>query len=430
MRIAILLPLILALSARSAAGPAPAEDWNWHWQGTVLGEAHGPFPSSYSGPHSLESGPEFDTSVTTTLFLGAALWTGAQVYADPEVTGGSGLSGTQGMAGVLNAETAHVGAAAPQFNLARAFVQQVIPLGPAAEAVASDQNQLAGSLPSDRLTVLAGKFSLSDYFDANAYAHDARTQFFNGGFVANAAWDYAADTKGYTWGALAELREGAWSLRAATALEPVEANGPVLDRDWSRSQGDNIELEWRHGFWGGGTLRLLAYRNLADMGSYADALRAGGTPDVTASRQERMKVGCGVNADQALGPNGGAFVRAGWNDGQTETWAYTEADTTATLGLQWKGAAWGRAADQWALAAQANGLSNDHRAYLAAGGSGFLLGDGALNYGPEEIVETYYSVGLVDWLTLTPDLQWVHNPGYNQDRGPLLVEGLRAHAEF
>jgi len=210
----------------------------------------------------------------------------------------------------------------------------------------------------------------------------------------------------------------------------VEANGPVLDRDWSRSQGDNIELEWRHGFWGGGTLRLLAYRNLADMGSYADALRAGGTPDVTASRQERMKVGCGVNADQALGPNGGAFVRAGWNDGQTETWAYTEADTTATLGLQWKGAAWGRAADQWALAAQANGLSNDHRAYLAAGGSGFLLGDGALNYGPEEIVETYYSVGLVDWLTLTPDLQWVHNPGYNQDRGPLLVEGLRAHAEF
>ena len=423
---------MLAFTVRlfSADAPPPAEAWNWHWQATALSEEHGGFTSPYTGQHSLSPNPEFDTSVTTTLFLGAALWPGAQVYADPEVTGGSGLSGTQGVAGVLNAETAHVSAAAPQFNLARAFVQQVVPLGQGTEAVASDQNQLAGSQPADRLTVVAGKFSLADYFDANPYAHDPRTQFFNGGFVANVAWDYAADTKGYTWGLLTELRAGDWSLRAATALEPVEANGPVLDRDWSRSQGDNAELEWRHTAGGGGALRLLAYRNLADMGSYADALRAGGIPDVSISRQERVKFGYGLNADQALGANGGCFIRLGWNDGQTETWAYTEADATATLGLQWKGAAWGRGRDQFGLAAQVNGLSNDHRGYLAAGGSGFLLGDGALNYGPEEIAEAYYSAGLWEWLTVTPDLQGVQNPGYNRDRGPLLVGGLRVHAEF
>jgi high affinity Mn2+ porin len=426
-----ILPALMALMpALATADPIAPESWNWHGQATVLSEEHGAFASPYSGPHSLSASPEFDSSVTATLFLGLAAWPGGEIYADPEITGGSGLSGTQGMAGVLNAETAHVGAAAPQFNLARALVKQVFSLGGGTSAVAGGQNQLAGALADDRLTVLAGKFSLSDYFDNNDYANDARTQFFNGGLVANPAWDYAADTKGYTWGALAELRRGAWSLRLASALEPVEANGPVLDRDLSRFHGDNLEVEWRHGAWGGGAWRALVYRNQADMGSYRDALNAGGTPDVTLSREARVKYGYGLNADQALGPDGGCFLRLGWNDGQTETWAYTEADETASLGLQWKGTAWGRDQDQWGLAGLADGLSDDHRDYLAAGGSGFLLGDGALNYGPEEVVETYYAAQLLDGFTLTLDLQGVQNPGYNRDRGPLLVGGARAHAEF
>jgi carbohydrate-selective porin OprB len=420
------LPLCVPLNADSL--PAP-EAWNWHAQATLLPEANGPFHAAYSGPASLQPIAEGRASFTATLYLGLRAWPGAQLYADPELSGGSGLSGTQGMAGVLNAETAHVGDPAPQVNLARFFVQQVFALGPGWDAVSSDQNQLAGALPSDRLTLLAGKFAISDYVDANRYAHDARSQFVNGALVASPSWDYPADTKGYTWGALAEARLGAWSLRAASALEPTEANGAILDKDWSKYQGDCAELEHRHqGAWGAGALRLMAYRNQADMGSYADALAADPVhPDILASRQPRVKFGFGLNAEQALGANAGAFLRLGWDDGQTESWAYTECDQTASLGFQLKGAAWGRGTDQWGLAVLANGLNQEHRAYLAAGGQGFLLGDGALNYGPEEVLETYYSAGLLDWLTISADLQGIQDPGYNRDRGPALVAGARLH---
>jgi high affinity Mn2+ porin len=423
---------LMALPIALHAAPTEAESWNAHFQATVLPEAHGGFSAPYTGPQSLRPDPDFETSLTSTLYLGAKVWPGAQAYLDPELSGGSGLSGTQGMAGVLNAETAHVGNPAPQVNLARVYLQQVFSLGGEFETLSSDENQLAGEVSHDRITVTAGKFSLSDFFDGNSYAHDARTQFFNGALVDNVAWDYAADTKGYTWGLVAELRDGSWSLRLGSALLPVEANGPVLDRDISQSRGDNVELEWRHSSaLGDGALRWLAYRNQADMGSYKDALAGPQPPDVILSRQEgRIKVGFGLSAEQALGANGGCFMRLGWNDGQTETWAYTEADSTLSLGLQWKGAAWGREKDQWGLAAVANGLSNDHRDYLAAGGSGFLLGDGALNYGPEEIAETYYSISLLPSLAFSFDVQGVQNPGYNRDRGPLVVAGARIHLEL
>lgn len=417
----------------AADGPDTPETWNWHYQATLVPQGHGSFPADYSGTNSLKSTPELATSFTTTFFLGLRLWPGAEAYADPELSAGSGLSDTHGVAAFPNGEIYRVGSPAPQANLARAFLQQTVGLGGADEPVDSDQNQLAGRLPGNRVTLIAGKFSLNDYFDDNAYAHDPRTQFLSWGFMDDPSWDYAADVKGYTWGGLAELRLADWSLRAASVLENAQANSSALALDWPRDRGDNAELEWRGSDpWGGRTLRLLGYRNQADMGSYATALQEAdaGVPDVTPTRAPRVKAGFGLNLEQALGANGGCFARLGWADGQSEAWSYTEADASASVGLQWKGTAWGRDRDQWGAGLLADGLSAEHRDYLAAGGLGFMLGDGALDYGPENVAETYYAFGLGPWLSLSLDFQEIVDPGYNRARGPASVEGARLHLEL
>jgi len=423
-----LLPLLLlGASARADEGAAA---WSVHAQSTMIAQSHGDFPAPYSGPESLDPRYEQAETVTATLFLGRRLWPGGELYFNPEMTQGSGLSGTTGIAGFPNGEGTHAGSPHPGASLARLFLRQTFGLGGGTEFLADDENQVAGAADVDRIVVTAGKFAAEDIFDGSAYAHDPRTQFLNWDLMADAAWDYPANAKGYTGGLAAEWRTASRSLRWGFLLEPEEANGAGLDPHVPATGGQVLEAEQRYALGGHpGAVRILGYWNRADMGDYAAALRMA-HPDVTQSRADRSKAGAGLGWDQELAANVGAFARAGFNDGRAESWAFTEVDRTATAGLSLAGAAWGRKGDTWAFAGAVDGLSGLHRRYLAAGGEGFIVGDGRLNYGTENIFETYYAWRLTDWLTASPDYQYVWHPAYNRDRGPVAIVGFRLHAEY
>ena len=247
--------------------------------------------------------------------------------------------------------------------------------------------------------------------------------------MENGAWDYPANTRGYTYAAMIEARMGDWSARASTAAEPTAANGPNLEYR-NGAHGETVELEHDYTIHDhNGAVRLLLYNNTADMGNYDLALSSPkyDTNVVNTRQYGRNKYGFGLNIEQAFSDNTGAFARLGWSDGRNETWAFTEIDRTASLGFSFNGALWSRNKDILGIAGAVNGLSDDHRRYLAAGGYGFILGDGALNYAPESIVEAYYLIALTDAFALTADYQFVTNPAYNADRGPVSVIGVRAH---
>jgi len=271
----------------------------------------------------------------------------------------------------------------------------------------------------------------------NGVGSDSQHQFLNWGIVNNGAYDYAADTRGYTFGALIEYYDHDWVLRFGEMLMPRIANGLQLDWDPTRSRSENVEAEYHHNLLPDreGVIRTLFYANHADMGSYHEAIQAfqsgiDATPDITLHRHEgTLKYGFGLNLEQELTEECRAFTRVGWNNGQSESFAYTEIDRTVAVGADLKGDQWGREHDKIGLAYVVNGLSQAHRQYLAAGGLGFVLGDGALNYGTERILEGYYRVHLWRGVAVSPDFQWITNPGYNQDRGPVYVFGLRLHLE-
>ncbi len=407
-------------------------DWTFHTQATTVSQGHLAFHSPYSGPNSLSAEPEARASFTSTEFVGRRLWTGGSVYFNPEIIAGQGVSRTLGIAGYPNGEIYRVSDTNFNLVLSRLYFQQVWGLSQATEHIDSGPNQLAGDAAQERFTFVMGKFSLSDFFDDNAYAHDPRTQFLNWALFANGAWDYAADTRGYTWGIYGEYNQPAWAVRAASVLEPRQANQLTLDTRVGLARADNFEAEWRyHVREHPGKLRWMAYMNHADMGDYDAALSLSPTaPDVTQTRDYRLKYGFGLNVEQALSSDLGFFSRLGWNDGKTETWAFTEIDRTAALGLSLGGRRWGRAEDRVGLAAVVNGLSSEHRAYLSRGGLGFIIGDGALNYAPEQIVETYYAFHCWRYFTLTTDIQSIRNPAYNADRGPAFLLAERVHLEF
>ncbi len=414
-----------------APGEAPPESWNVHGQSTVVVQGHGAFDAPYSGDHSFQSRKETRTSFTSTLFLGWRPWKGGEVYLDPELSAGQGLSQVLGLAGAPNGEIYRVDSPQLKLSLARLYLRHTWDLGGSPELLESDANQLAGPRPRRRFTLTAGRFSTLDFFDGNAYAHDPRTQFLNWSLMGAGAWDYPADTRGYTWGVAVEWAWDAWALRGGTFMEPVAANQLEVEHQSSRSPGEVLEAE-QAPTWGDreGRLRVLAFANHARMGNYQDA-SALPHPDVVATRAPgRTKWGLGLNAEQSLLEALGVFGRLSWNDGATETWAFTEIDRSLALGAQLLGGAWGRKEDRLAAALVVNGLSQDHRDYLARGGEGFLLGDGRLAYGPETILEAYYALGLAKGLTLTFDAQRVWNPGYNRDRGPVEVFALRLHAAF
>ncbi|HVM31782.1 MAG TPA: carbohydrate porin [bacterium] len=413
-------------------GSFKPEFWNVHFQATFLPQWHPAFPAEYSGPFSLKDSQEFPASFTSTLYLGFTPWQGGFLYANPEVPAGNGFSGVSGLGDFSNGEISKVGSANPTYNQARLYFQQVFGLGGEQEKIDDDQNQLAAKLDISRFTVTVGKFALNDFFDNNAYAHDARTQFINLTFIDNLAWDFAADTHGYTLGVVGELNQKGWAVRVAEAMVSTVANGPDYDGNLSRAHSDNAEFEWRYGSGdGAGKIRFLAYINQAHMGSYQDALNLSPVdPKVTATREYRDKYGFGLGWEQALGANWGLFARAGWNDGQTESWEFVAVDQNASLGAVLNGTLWGRTDDQVGLGIAMSGLSSVHQAYLAAGGLDFNIGDGALRYAPEEVAELYYLFKPIPSVGLTLDFQGIRNPGYNRDRGPVGIVSGRVHFEI
>ena len=427
------------------ANPVGSSDWSNHFQATSITQTHGSFRSPYQGTYSLTPNFEIPTSFTATLFVGHRLGKDTFVFINPEESIGAGLSQTHGIAGFPNGEIYRVDDPNPKTNLSRLFVQKDFGFGGGREPVEDQPNQFAGSRDERRLTLVAGKFSLNDYFDDNTYSHDPRTQFMNWALMDNASWDYAADTRGYTWGFFIEYHIADWSFRGAMVQEPASANGLDLDGNIAHAHGDNFEIEHRFKIADHpGKVRLLGYMNHALMGNYREAIAAaagtGLTPDVTATRTYRTKYGLGLNFEQELSTDLGIFSRIGWNDGTTETWAFTEVERSYSVGASLKGNAWKRPDDVVGLALIVNSIGKDHTDYLRAGGIGFIVGEGPaagspvggpyLNDAPEEIVEAYYLYKLTPALGITPDFQFVNNPGYNSDRGPVAIFSLRLHLEI
>ncbi len=422
-------------------GDAPAmsavlqadQTWSVHGQTTFIEQWHGRFSAPYSGTNSLRPDREDKHTVTLTFFLGRRLWPGGEFYYNPEVSLGTGLSGTVGLAGFPNGEATRAGSNTPEYNTARLFFRQSFGLGGSAETVQPASNQLAGAQATERLTLTLGKLSATDLFDGNTYSHDSRTQLLNWALMDNGAWDYPADAKGYSAGFTADLKLADHSLRWGIFMEPAEANGRSLDQHLAKAFGQVFEWERRSHIAGRpAALRALVYWNRAHMGSYTEALHSAdpNTPDVTFSRRYRSKAGAGLSWEQEITVGLGAFARIGFNDGRNETWAFTEIDRTASAGLSLKGAAWNRPNDTFATAVVFNGLSPGHRRYLTAGGYGFIVGDGALRYGPEEILESNYEWKAATGLALAADLQLASHPGYNRARGPVAIFALRLHSEF
>ncbi|HEV2355604.1 MAG TPA: carbohydrate porin [Puia sp.] len=433
-----------AQTSDSARQSEWSNQWSNHFQLTVINQIHSGFKAAYSGPNSLSDSVEpAATSVTTTMFLGRKLWKNAAVYANPEVSGGRGLSYSVGVAGALNGETYRIGNPEPVLSLSRAYFQQSFPIGrTTCDTVADGVNQVADLIPTHRITLTAGKFSMSDFYDRNAYSHDPRSQFLNWALMSNGAWDYPADVKGYTSGLVVEWYSPKWAARLSSVAVPVIANHPKMEYVFRNAHSETVELE-RHLRIGPrqGTIRLLFSYTADRAPSYKAGLRAlqtGDTAllDVISGNAEGAsygghKAGIGVNIDQELTERIGFFARGGWNDGKDATWAFTEIDQTVSAGLSFKGGPWNRLDDVFAIAGVVNGISADHRAFLKAGGSGFIIGDGTLNYGHESILETYYNGRLYEHVYLTLDYQFVANPAYNKDRhGPVHVLAIRGHIEF
>ena len=437
-----LICLALCYLPAAAQDKAPQADsthqdrFNLHFQTTYIYQYKPMFGASYSGPHSLSTAEERDNSITATLFFGVRLWKGAELYINPEVAGGSGLSGAYGMAASTNGETFRVGDPSPTLYLARGYLKQTIALSKTTTAVDDAYNQLPARYAGRSLSFYLGKFGLGDLFDNNAYASGPRTSFLNWCLMSNGAWDYAANLRGYTYSFTTVLQWDNMTYKAALAALPTVANGDDLNTNLGQEYSINGEVTRAYKLRKrDGHLRLLAYYNNGDMGNYNQALAQAwpwfGPSVIDTRKLGRDKYGVGLNFDQQLSSTLGIFGRAGWNDGQNETWCFTEADQTVSLGLVLNGAGWKRKDDNVGVAIVANGLSQAHQIYLAAGGLGFQLGDGKLNYANETVAECYYNLKPVAagiWLSL--DYQFALNPGYNQDRGAVNVFSFRAHVEL
>ena len=436
MKKIVLMVIAMAFTGQSYAQTDSLfkKRFNFHFQQTVITQTKPGFNAPYTGDNSLLPAHETASSLTTTLFGGARLWKGAEAYFNPEMSGGKGFSQTLGIAGFTNGETFRVGSPEPAIYIARAYLTQTFGWGNEVDTLADDQNQLAGFRKKRYFSITAGKFGLSDFFDNNIYSHDARTQFMNWSLMANGAWDYPANTRGYVIGAVFELGQPTWALRLATTMVTNTANGSIWDGNLKKAHSFTLEYEQRYSIGGEkGTLRVLGYNNSAQMGDYRLAIAQNPiAPDVTLTRKEgRDKYGFGVNFEQSVNKNLGIFAKTSYNDGKKETWAFTEIDRSVSFGAVLNGNSWKQKDAEIGLAFVGNGISKDHRDYLAAGGYGFIIGDGKLNYAPELIAEAYYKVNVYQKkFYLTPDYQFVVNPAYNKDRGPVNVFSLRAHVEF
>ena len=344
------------------------------------------------------------------------------------------MSDTLGVAGFPNTEAQKASFPMPRFNLARVYVQQTFGLGGEQETIEDGPNQIAGKEDISRITVIAGKLAVTDFFDNNAYAHDGRTQFFNWQLFCCGSYDWTMDQISYTWGGMAELNQKFWAFRAGYFLVPAVSN--TDDFDMQFPDGEYIgELELRYSLLSEpGKLRLMGWANRANMGTYTAALAEPITtpnyPDITLVREVRTNYGFAANLEQAITGDLGTFARASWSPGLDEIIGWTDCDQSVSAGAVLKGTSWGRPNDRIGAAAVLDGLSPEARAYFAAGGLGILIGDGALNYRLEKILEAYYSYSLNTWSSISFDYQFVADPAYNADRGPVHIFAGRLHAEF
>jgi high affinity Mn2+ porin len=446
--LASLAAILTASAEDSTNSPTQEQNWNFHVQNTDIVQGYPGFSSQYSGPNSLPSGGETRESVSLDLMAGVRLWPGAEAHIDGMMWQGFGFHNTLGVEGFPNGEAFRLGTGDPNGAITRLFIRQTIGLGGAQEDVPDDQLTLAGKQDISRITITIGRFSAKDIFDNNAYANDPRTQFMNWALMANEAWDYPADAIGYTTGIAVELNQPVWTLRYGFFQVPRYANsltaedrifkwpydnsaqdGPLLDT-WAMV----TEFERRYAIKDHpGVVRFLAYFNRANMGSYQDAVD-NATPtspaDITASAAYRYKYGFGLNFEQEIVKNLGAFSRLGWSDGQNQAWMFSDVDYTATAGISVNGEAWHRPGDTFGLAGVANGISNVHQEFFEAGGTGILAGDGNLDYGWEKILETYYDCQIWKTIHAALDYQFIDNPAFNTARGPVSVFGARLHWEF
>jgi high affinity Mn2+ porin len=421
-------PPVVNTNAAAAAAPW----WNWHVLNTEVGQWHPSFPAQYSGPESLDNHSLTAETVSLELFLGARLWQGAEFHVDGLYWQGFGFNQTLGVEAFPSAEAYKIGSFHGNVCPARVFLRQTIGLGGEQEPVPDDSLHLGGQQDISRLTLTVGQISVLDIFDQNSYAGDPATQFLNWALVGNEAWDYPANSLGFISGFAAELNQRNWTVRYGMFQIPRVQNGMAEDPAYLRAWGMVTELERRFTLRDHpGAVRLLAFLNRAHMGSYAEAVDNPQRPaDIVATRAYRLKYGFCLNAEYELSKGIGFFTRLGWNDGQTEDWAYADVQKAASAGLSIKGDFWHRTNDTVALAGNVNAISRVQQQFFADGGLGILAGDGALNYGLEKMLETYYSYHVWKTLYLTADYQFIIDPSYNRARGPVSVVSGRVHWEF
>jgi len=427
-------------SASMNAAPEPTEAaapeaWTLYGQAASVKQYNPSFTSPYQGANSLSPVSNGEETADLTLFLGVRLWDGGALYVNPEIDQGFGFDDTLGLAGFSSGEAYKIGKAEPYFRLPRAFTRQRFDLGGEAGTLSPGANELGGTETADNVTLTIGKFSVVDIFDTNSYAHDPRADFLNWSIVDAPAFDYAADSWGYTVGVAAEWTRSWWTLRGGFFDLSNVPNSSSLEPGFKEFALIG-EFEGRYEFQGHpGKLKLLGFGNYGRMGSYSDAVQLGqatnAIPSTALVRHYAWRPGIDLNLEQEVTPDLGAFARISYNDGSKEAYDFTDVNFSASAGLALKGGGWNRADDVFGLAAVANGISGAARAYFAAGGLGILIGDGQLpHYRLEDIVETYYAMRVAEHFTVTADYQYVANPAYSRDRGPVSIFSLRVHAEF
>ena len=433
---------------------AEAKLWNFHVQATTVAQGDPPFPAQYSGPNSLNNAGERQETLAADLFIGRRMWDGAEMHLDALMWQGFGLSQSFGIEAFPNADAYKAGTTIPDFMVARWFVRQTFGLGGEQEDIHEDQLNFAGKEDISRLTLTVGRFTPTDMFDNNTYAHDAHTQFLNWAMCTNLTWDYPSDSVGYTTGLAMELNQPDWTWRYGWFQMPGEMNGftaddrifkwpsEVDDGEFWKSWGMMSELERRYKIDGHpGAIRFMTWLDSADFASFAVAtalLRA--SPPVNPSQGAgstipyaafayRTKYGFGVNWEQEICKNLGVFSRFGWNDGHEVAWTYTDANWSASLGTSIKGECWCRPNDVVGLAGALSGASREQQEFLQAGGTGILNGDGNLSYDCEKVLETYYDFAIGKSAHFAMDYQFVADPAFNRDRGPVSIFAIRLHFE-
>ena len=427
----------LSVMTTARAEDTDYEQTSARYQTTYNWQHH---PSFSGGPStsvkSIVPSAERMYTFSTTAHWGMRPWEGGEVYINPEIASGIPFSSNLvGLGGFTNGEITRAAGSDPKLYLQRLFLRQTWNQGGGTQQIDGDFNQMAGQVDRNRFVLTVGNFSTLDVFDGNAYAKDPRTQFMNWGGWTYAAYDYAADARGFGWGFAGEWYRDDWVFRFGRMTPPKEPNGLQLDFALHRHYGDQVEVEKNYTLADKpGSIKVLAWRNRGVLARFDDAraaLTAAGQESILNVRNAaQVKYGLGINLEQAITDDLGTFLRVMKADGRTETQAFTEVDESLATGLLLKGGQWGRASDTLGLAVMVNGLSPERRRYLEAGGLSYFIGDGSLSYRPETIVETFYSLGISKHVWLTGDYQHIQNPAYNAARGPIDVFALRFHAEY